>query len=96
MAVTMKLEDFSVAGVASALAGIVEEITPPARGEGEYTLEEYRKAIEAKRKVKFSRRQADWLLTSLVAEGKFEKVVRLDPDSGRRVYCYVQVEPTDD
>ena len=85
------LEDFTVAGVASALVGIVEETTPPAKGASEFTISEYRRAIEVQRGVRFSHRQAAYLIEGLIRDGMVQRVTRLDPANGRRIQCYIYV-----
>ena len=83
-----KLSDFTMADVGEAVTAVVADLTPQVKQPGEFTVSEFQAAVLVNRGVELSYRQAAYRLSNLEQRGDVERVPRLDPDTGREIYCY--------
>jgi len=90
--VNRKLADYTMADVGGAVLSVVDDLMPAGKGEGDFTVSEFRAAVMASKQVELSYRQASYRLANLEEAGKIERVQRMDPMSGRVIICFRRVK----
>lgn len=84
-----ELADYDITKIADALA---EATMPPLRQPGDLTVEDYRKAVERKRKVRLTYRQAEYRLSRLADGQQMEKLRVWDPLLKRECTVFRPIE----